>query len=74
MSDKFKPRSEQDRRAIDNGPPTGWKERRRNTERRMPEVKEISIAEFKRMMAENRTPETNTDENTSFDWGEVRKL
>ncbi len=74
MSDKYKPRSNQDRRNNDKGPPTGWKERRRNAERRMPEVEEISIAEFKRLMAANRPPEPNTEENPSFDWGEVRKL
>lgn len=74
MSSKYKPRSEHDRRNIDNGPPAGWKERRRSAERRMPEVKEISIAEFKRMMAANPPPEKNTGENSAFDWGEVRKL
>jgi hypothetical protein len=74
MSDKFKPRSGQDRRKRDIGPPEGWKERRRNPERRLPEVEEISIAEFMRLMAEAGQPAASDEEDPAFDWDEVRKL
>lgn len=74
MSSNYKPRSGQDRRSKDSGPSGGWKERRRNPERRMPEVEEISIAEFKRLMSENGLPADNSTEQALFDWGGVRKL
>jgi hypothetical protein len=35
-----------DRRVADGGPPAGWLERRRTVERRRPEVREISFAEW----------------------------
>lgn len=34
-----------DRRDDDNGPPHGWKDRRRRTERRIPEIEEQVISE-----------------------------
>lgn len=74
MPDHTKPRSGQDRRKKDKGPPEGWKERRRNPERRMPEVEEISVAEFMRLMAEAGHAGTNTEAEPAFDWDEVRKL
>ena len=39
-------RSGNDRRNEDQGPPSGWCERRRSVERRRPEVLEISFAEW----------------------------
>lgn len=39
------PRSAQDRRKVDLGPPGGWNERRRMVERRLPIVKEDEISE-----------------------------
>ena len=39
-------RSGKDRREEDTGPPTGWRERRKTVERRRPEVREISFAEW----------------------------
>jgi hypothetical protein len=39
-------RTGEDRRAEDCGPPSGWRERRRNVERRRPEVREISFSEW----------------------------
>jgi hypothetical protein len=39
-------RSGEDRRSEDCGPPSGWRERRRNVERRRPEVREISFSEW----------------------------
>ncbi len=40
-----------DRRVDDVGPATGWRERRRNPERRMPEVAEGSLEEFESLVA-----------------------
>jgi hypothetical protein len=34
------------RRSEDKGPPSGWTERRRAVERRKPEVRELSFAEW----------------------------
>jgi len=31
---------------VDKGPPSGWSERRHTVERRRPEVREISFAEW----------------------------
>ena len=39
-------RAGEDRRSEDKGPPVGWSERRRTVERRRPEVREISFAEW----------------------------
>ena len=76
MSDRQKPRSGQDRRKRDVGPPKGWKERRRNPERRLPEVEEISIAEFQLLMAGNKTPapDRNAEGQDAFAWDGIRKL
>ena len=78
MSGEHKKRTGLDRRKRDIGPPAGWKERRRTPERRLPEVEEISIEEFKRLMQSNvpSTPEqpAGEEEKKSFDWDEVRKL
>ncbi len=74
MSDKHKPRTGQDRRKKDKGAPTGWKERRRTPERRMPEVEEISVAEFMRLMAENKPPAENPTEDSSSHWDKIRKF
>lgn len=49
MKHKLKPRSG-DRRKVDIGPPVNWKERRISVEKRMPEVKEISLDEWKQAM------------------------
>lgn len=42
-----------DRRYDDYGPPSGWRERRRTVERRLPQVKEdlVSLEEWVRQMA-----------------------
>lgn len=76
MSDQQKPRSGKDRRKRDVGPPVGWKERRRNPERRMPEVEEISVEEFMRLMKGNSgsATDTNTSDAQSFEWDTIRKL
>jgi len=39
-------RSGDDRRNEDRGPPSGWSERRRSVERRLPTVLETSFAEW----------------------------
>lgn len=41
-----KKRAGEDRRSEDKGPPAGWGERRHTVERRRPEVREISFAEW----------------------------
>jgi hypothetical protein len=53
VSDKPNLRCVADRRLSDEGPPCGWRERRRNVERRMPIVREdeISQTEWFRCMA-----------------------
>lgn len=74
MPHSNKPRSGRDRRNKDLGPPEGWKERRRQPERRLPEVEEISIEEFKRLMNQNTQQTEVPPEEENFDWHEVRKL
>ncbi len=39
-------RAGNDRRQQEQGPPKGWRERRRAVERRQPEVKEIPFSEW----------------------------
>lgn len=39
-------RTRMDRRTSEDGPPDGWKERRRNVERRRPLVTEITFREW----------------------------
>lgn len=39
-------RAVDDRRIVDKGPPSGWSERRHTVERRKPEVRELSFAEW----------------------------
>lgn len=38
-------RNRHDRRIIDTAPPSGWKDRRRNAERRIPELVEQEVSE-----------------------------
>ena len=45
MSNKFERRDCADRRQDEVGPPSGWKERRRRTERRIPELDECEVSE-----------------------------
>lgn len=45
MSNKFERRDCTDRREEEIGPPSGWKDRRRRTERRMPEIGECEVSE-----------------------------
>lgn len=35
-----------DRRDREIGPPTGWRERRRSVERRLPEVRELAFSDW----------------------------
>jgi hypothetical protein len=48
MSSSANRRARTERRDQDLGPPSGWKDRRRSVERRMPEIREIAmpVAEF----------------------------
>lgn len=52
MKPKLKPRSG-DRRKVEIGPPINWKERRVSVEKRMPEVREISLEEWKQAMKQS---------------------
>lgn len=45
-----------DRRHDEQGPPLGWKERRRSVERRKPEVVEVSIEEWLLVSVEGYIP------------------
>lgn len=45
MRTKREPRDSADRRQDELGPPEGWKDRRRRTERRMPEISEFVVSE-----------------------------
>ena len=59
---KMEKRSGSDRRVTENGPPNGWRDRRRTVERRLPDVAEIPFSEWlahrpARILAEEREPE-----------------
>jgi len=43
-------RSQADRRQDDIGPPSGWKDRRRSTERRIPAIEECEVSESEWLM------------------------
>lgn len=45
MRIKHESRDTADRRQEELGPPQGWKDRRRRTERRMPEINEFVVSE-----------------------------
>jgi hypothetical protein len=45
MNKVQKVRASHDRRDDDQGPPSGWKERRRTAERRIPSVEETDMSE-----------------------------
>lgn len=45
MNKQQRTRAAHDRRDTDAGPPSGWKDRRRNAERRIPAVEETNISE-----------------------------
>lgn len=52
MKNRLRPRGGE-RRQTEIGPPKSWKERRVSVEKRMPEVKEISIEEWKQAMKQS---------------------
>lgn len=45
MSNRFERRDCADRRQDEIGPPSGWKDRRRRTERRIPALDECEVSE-----------------------------
>ena len=45
-------RADDDRRTDEQGPPAGWRERRRSVERRKPDVREITFSEWIACMRE----------------------
>lgn len=50
MSKENRQRTIQDRRVDESGPPHGWKDRRRRTERRIPEIVEFVATESEWLM------------------------
>lgn len=46
MKNQNDKRKGKDRRTDDQGPPDGWRERRKSVERRLPEVEEIPFSEW----------------------------
>lgn len=46
MGEHKKTRAGGDRRGQDVGPPSGWRERRKAVERRLPEVLEVPFSEW----------------------------
>lgn len=53
-------RAGQDRRNDDKGPPAGWTERRRSTERRLPALNEFEISESEWQMYFGAKPDEST--------------
>ena len=45
MSNNIERRERADRRQDEVGPPSGWRDRRRRTERRIPELDEYEVSE-----------------------------
>lgn len=55
MNDQLKDRKKEDRRQRDLGTPTGWKERRRNADRRLAQVSEATFEEWVTWMVRQRS-------------------
>ena len=52
-------RQDTDRREVESDPPPGWRDRRKSVERRLPEVEEVSLAEWQaRALASQRQTES----------------
>ena len=70
MSQKIKQRDVADRRQEELGPPHGWKERRRHTERRLPEITEFLATESQWQMyfccPDREAPTDNEPAEDSF--------
>lgn len=60
MSKNDERRAVQDRRNDDKGPPAGWTERRRSTERRLPALNELEISESEWQMYFGAKPDEST--------------
>lgn len=58
-------RKSDERRQQDAGPPTGWKERRRAVERRLPGVEEVEMSEseFFALLMRNRQKLRDSDDD-----------
>lgn len=65
MKRKLMPRNGE-RRQTEVGPPKNWKERRVSVEKRMPEVREISLEEWKQAMKQPHTSADNEDWNIAI--------
>ena len=53
-------RNSEDRRQQEAGPPTGWKDRRRQVERRQIAVIEISLQEWRFAWTQRKEPNTQS--------------
>lgn len=65
-----KRRRDHDRRQRDSGPPAGWLERRKNPERRLPEIgeSELSEADFTKLFGQRlpQAPAPEVDETVEI--------
>lgn len=78
MEKEHKARAAQDRRDDDCGPPSGWKERRRKAERRIPAVEETDMTEAEWLSyfgseKSAETPSTETHEIAAEILGKARR-
>lgn len=64
------------RRVKDEGPPSGWKERRLSTEKRTPEVEEASLGEWEALMSKSLAQVSSEpqEEQTLTDWEGLKHL
>lgn len=58
-----------DRRQQDSGPPAGWRERRRNTERRLPELEECELTEEDFLLYFGRLADEKSASGTQIEAG-----
>ncbi len=63
MAAKKDPRSGKDRRKVDLGPPPRREDRRRAPERRLPEVREVTIDDFVELEKANLPNEDRNGED-----------
>ncbi|GEM_PF-4054390 len=64
------------RRVKDEGPPSGWKERRLSTEKRAPEVEEVSLDEWEALMGKSLAQAASEpqEEQVLTDWEGLKHL
>jgi len=65
MQNKENRRCTNDRRHTDYGPPSGWRERRRRTERRLPTLAEEELTESQFLIYFGERSTFDSDEETT---------